>query len=67
MRNDSTPDVDGSKEAYYASLRKKYYEIIDYGNSHPQECQQNLSRLRQLILLEGLPPETDVCPPITAL
>lgn len=54
-------DMDASKEAYYSSLRKKYYEIIEYGNAHPKECQQNLNKLRQLILLEGLPPETDVC------
>jgi len=59
MRSDRPHEVDESKEAYYASLRKKYYEIIEYGNAHPQECQQNLNKLRQLILLEGLPPETE--------
>jgi cell cycle arrest protein BUB2 len=41
------------------TLRTKYYELIEYGNTHPQECSQNLSKLRQLILLHGLPPESE--------
>jgi hypothetical protein len=51
---------DSCKEGYNKALRKKYYELIDYGNANPKEYQQNLNRLRQLILLEGIPPETEV-------
>lgn len=49
------------REEFYTALRNKYYELIEYGNTHPQECQQNLLKLRQLLLLEGLPTESEVC------
>jgi cell cycle arrest protein BUB2 len=52
-------EVDPGKAEYYDSLRRKYYDLIEYGNTHPQETQQNLQKLRQLILLEGLPPESE--------
>jgi len=47
------------KAEYYHNLRQKYYDLIEYGNSHPREYQQNLQALRQLVLLEGLPPESE--------
>jgi len=52
-------EMDSDKAEYHTNLRKQYYELIEYGNAHPQECQQNLNKLRQLILLEGLPMESE--------
>ncbi|GAM25021.1 hypothetical protein SAMD00019534_081960, partial [Acytostelium subglobosum LB1] len=40
-------------------LRKKYLDLIEYGNQHPQTTQQNLYQLRKTILLEGLPDDTE--------
>jgi len=40
-------------------LRKKYTDLINYGNAHPDKLKENLHRLRCLILLEGLPPEME--------
>jgi len=57
--NNGIQEVDPGKAEYYTGLRKKYYDLIEYGNTHPQECQQNLHKLRQLILLEGLPAESE--------
>ncbi|KAF2069572.1 hypothetical protein CYY_009113 [Polysphondylium violaceum] len=47
------------KESQSSLLRKKYLELIEYGNTHPETIHQNLYQLRKTILLEGLPPETD--------
>jgi len=47
------------KVEYDNNLRQKYYDLIDYGNTHPREQQQNLQSLRQLVLLEGLPSESE--------
>lgn len=55
-------EVDPGKAEHFNALRKKYLDLIEYGNTHPQEAQQNLHKLRQLILLEGLPPESEVLP-----
>ncbi|KYQ93037.1 RabGAP/TBC domain-containing protein [Tieghemostelium lacteum] len=41
------------------SIRKKYNELLKYGNEHPQTVQQNLEQLRKRILLDGLPPESE--------
>lgn len=41
-------------------LRKKYEDVIAYGADHPSEIPKKLHELRKLILLEGMPPETDV-------
>ena len=41
-------------------LRKKYEDIIAFGADHPTEIPKQLQELRKLILLEGMPPETDV-------
>ncbi|EAL72986.1 RabGAP/TBC domain-containing protein [Dictyostelium discoideum AX4] len=41
------------------SLRKKYLDLIDYGNKNPLTVDPNLYQLRKTILLEGLPPETE--------
>eukprot|EP01132_Coremiostelium_polycephalum_P002374 gene2374-2936_t len=49
MKDISTPQT----------LRKKYLDLIEYGNEHPKTVQQNLYQLRKHILLDGLPPETD--------
>lgn len=40
-------------------MRQKYEEMIEYGNQHPESLDQNLLLLRKLILLEGLPNETE--------
>jgi len=47
------------KESQSSLLRKKYLELIEYGNTHPETVHQNLYQLRKTILLEGLPPETE--------
>lgn len=52
-------EVDVGKIEYHNNLRKQYLDLIEYGNAHPQECQGNLQKLRQLILLEGLPQESE--------
>lgn len=57
---DEMKEVGIAKVEYYNDLRKRYYDLIEFGNSHPSECIDNLQKLRQLILLEGLPPETEV-------
>ncbi|EFA83505.1 RabGAP/TBC domain-containing protein [Heterostelium album PN500] len=41
------------------ALRKKYLDLIEYGNKHYETTTQNLYQLRKTILLEGLPPETE--------
>ncbi|EGC30690.1 RabGAP/TBC domain-containing protein [Dictyostelium purpureum] len=41
------------------SLRKRYQDLIDYGNQNPKTVDPNLYQLRKTILLEGLPPETE--------
>lgn len=48
-----------AQEIHYAQLRETYNTLIEYGNTHPDDCKKSLQRLRQLILLEGLPPETE--------
>jgi len=40
-------------------LRQRYEALLSYGNSHPQDLDQSLQELRKMILLEGLPPETE--------
>jgi len=40
-------------------LRKKYEDLILYGNAHPENIKDNLYKLRKLILLEGLPCESE--------
>eukprot|EP00727_Mastigamoeba_balamuthi_P007865 m51a1_g37 hypothetical protein (322) ;mRNA; f:140139-141897 len=41
-----------------AALRKKYEDLLKFGQSHPDLYHQNLNKLRRLILLEGLPPQS---------
>eukprot|EP00727_Mastigamoeba_balamuthi_P013776 m51a1_g9020 hypothetical protein (339) ;mRNA; f:180811-182436 len=41
-----------------AALRAKYEDLLASGNAHPEAYQENLRALRQLILQEGLPPQT---------
>jgi len=43
-----------------AELHKKYEDIIAYGADHPSEIPKKMHELRKLILLEGIPPETEV-------
>jgi len=40
-------------------LRQRYEALISIGNSHPKNIDKNLNELRKMILLEGLPPETE--------
>jgi len=40
-------------------LRQKYEDLIQYGNAHPEHVKDNLYKLRKLILLEGLPAESE--------
>jgi len=40
-------------------LRKKYEELIQYGNAHPEQLKDNIYKLKKLILLEGLPAESE--------
>jgi cell cycle arrest protein BUB2 len=40
-------------------LRKKYEDLILFGNTHPEHVKENLYKLRKLILLEGLPSESE--------
>jgi len=40
-------------------LRKKYEDLIQHGSSHPEHRQENLYKLKKLILLEGLPAESE--------
>jgi len=39
-------------------LRKRYETLISHGNAHPENLDKNLQELRRLVLVEGLPPET---------
>jgi hypothetical protein len=41
-------------------LRKKYADLIKFGNEHPDSFQQTLAKLRTLTLLEGLPKQSSV-------
>lgn len=41
-------------------LRQKYEVLISHGNSSPEALDKSLNEMRRLILLEGLPPETEV-------
>eukprot|EP01111_Echinosteliopsis_oligospora_P013858 TRINITY_DN5083_c0_g1_i2.p1 TRINITY_DN5083_c0_g1~~TRINITY_DN5083_c0_g1_i2.p1 ORF type:complete len:328 (-),score=60.55 TRINITY_DN5083_c0_g1_i2:132-1115(-) len=50
-------DKSSSKETIN-NLRKQYMELLDYGNAHPNELSDNVAKLRNLVLLHGLPPET---------
>ena len=45
------------------ALRKKYEDLLKFGNEHPDTYQQTLTKLRQLILMEGFPKQTKVRPP----
>jgi len=40
-------------------LRKKYEDLVQFGNAHPESVKENLYKLRKLILLEGLPSESE--------
>jgi len=40
-------------------LRQRYEALISHGNVHPENLDKNLNELRKMILLEGLPPETE--------
>jgi cell cycle arrest protein BUB2 len=40
-------------------LRNKYEDLIHYGNAHPGYAKENIYKLRKLILLEGLPKESE--------
>jgi len=40
-------------------LRRKYEDLISYGNAHPEQNKENLYKLKKLILLEGLPTESE--------
>lgn len=44
-------------EDHDENLRQAYEEIIEEGNKNPKECAKHLTRLRQLILKEGIPPD----------
>jgi len=52
-------EADTAKAEHNENLRNQYLELIENGNNSPNECQQNLHKLRQLILLEGLPAESE--------
>lgn len=41
-------------------LRKKYEQLIAEGNKQPELIDESLHKIRELVLLEGLPPETEV-------
>jgi hypothetical protein len=43
-----------------AKLRQKYETILEEVNQKPQTYEKNLSKLQKLILLEGIPSETEV-------
>jgi len=40
-------------------LRQRYEVLISHGSSHPKNLDKNLNEWRKMILLEGLPPETE--------
>lgn len=41
-------------------LRSRYEALISKGNNHPENLATNLYELRKMVLLEGIPPETEV-------
>lgn len=41
------------------SLRAQYLNLLQHGHAHPEEHRDNIAKLRRLVLLEGVPPETD--------
>jgi hypothetical protein len=41
-------------------VRLKFEELINFGAKHPEKLDQNMHSLRQLVLLEGVPLETEV-------
>ncbi|XP_049852554.1 putative mitotic check point protein BUB2 isoform X1 [Schistocerca gregaria] len=47
------------KELSQSELRKQYDDLLEYGASHPEELEQNLAKLRDLITCYGLPSESE--------
>ena len=41
-------------------LRAKYEDLIQDQNEHPENYKSNLTKLKNWILIDGIPPDTEV-------